>query len=72
MSAEFRVGGGLLAQAGDDLLGFVGLVVPHIARGMGFRRHRAMFVASAFCGAALVVLLFRPQGLFGEKIIDRV
>ncbi|MGA1520261.1 MAG: branched-chain amino acid ABC transporter permease, partial [Burkholderiaceae bacterium] len=21
---------------------------------------------------ALVVLLFRPQGLFGEKIIDRV
>lgn len=43
-----------VASAG--LVGFVGLVVPHIARAMGFRRHRAMFVASALAGATLVVL----------------
>lgn len=43
-----------VATAG--LVGFVGLVVPHIARGLGFRRHRSMFVASALAGATLVVL----------------
>ena len=42
--------------AAAGLVGFVGLVVPHLARAMGFRRHRGMFVASALAGAALVVL----------------
>lgn len=42
--------------AAAGLVGFVGLVVPHLARGMGFRRHRGMFSASALVGATLVVL----------------
>ena len=43
-----------VASAG--LVGFVGLVVPHIARALGFRRHRGLLVASALAGAALVML----------------
>ncbi|MBA3888968.1 MAG: iron ABC transporter permease [Gemmatimonadaceae bacterium] len=43
-----------VASAG--LVGFVGLVVPHLARALGFRHHRAVFVASALAGASLVVL----------------
>jgi iron complex transport system permease protein len=43
-----------VASAG--LVGFVGLVVPHIVRGMGERRHRPLIVASALVGAMLVVL----------------
>jgi iron complex transport system permease protein len=42
--------------AGAGLIGFVGLVVPHLARMMGARRHRPMLLASALIGAALVVL----------------
>jgi iron complex transport system permease protein len=37
------------------LVGFVGLVVPNIARGFGVVRHRPLIVASALTGAALVV-----------------
>jgi iron complex transport system permease protein len=37
------------------LVGFVGLVVPHIARACGARTHRALLPASALFGAALVV-----------------
>lgn len=37
------------------LVGFVGLVVPHLARMLGARRHRPMIVASALVGAILVV-----------------
>lgn len=37
------------------LVGFVGLVVPHIARGAGLRGHRALLPASALVGAALVI-----------------
>lgn len=37
------------------LVGFVGLIVPHIARALGMRHHRPMMVASAITGAALVV-----------------
>jgi iron complex transport system permease protein len=37
------------------LVGFVGLVVPHIARGMGLRTHRPLIVAAALIGATLVV-----------------
>ena len=42
--------------AGAGLIGFVGLVVPHLARMMGARRHRPMLVASALIGATLVVV----------------
>jgi iron complex transport system permease protein len=38
------------------LVGFVGLVVPHIVRATGVRRHRPLFVGSALTGATLVVL----------------
>jgi iron complex transport system permease protein len=38
------------------LVGFVGLVVPHIARRLGAASHRALLPASALAGAILVVL----------------
>jgi iron complex transport system permease protein len=38
------------------LIGFVGLVVPHIARRLGARGHRPLIIASALTGAFLVVL----------------
>jgi iron complex transport system permease protein len=41
--------------AAAGLIGFVGLVVPHLARMLGARRHRPMIVASALVGATLVV-----------------
>jgi iron complex transport system permease protein len=41
--------------AAAGLIGFVGLVVPHIVRAMGARRHRPLIVGSAFVGATLVV-----------------
>lgn len=41
--------------AGAGLVGFVGLVVPAIARAFGIRRARELLVASALLGAALVV-----------------
>jgi len=37
------------------LIGFVGLVVPHIARGIGLRTHRRLILAAALIGATLVV-----------------
>jgi len=37
------------------LIGFVGLVVPHIARGIGLRTHRPLILAAALIGATLVV-----------------
>jgi iron complex transport system permease protein len=37
------------------LIGFVGLVVPHIARGMGLRAHRPLVIAAGLIGATLVV-----------------
>ena len=37
------------------LIGFVGLVVPHVARALGIRAHRPLIVASALVGATLVV-----------------
>ena len=37
------------------LIGFVGLVVPHIARGMGLRTNRPLIVAAGLIGATLVV-----------------
>lgn len=42
--------------AAAGLVGFVGLVVPHIVRAAGIRRHRALLAGSAVTGAALVVL----------------
>jgi iron complex transport system permease protein len=42
--------------AAAGLVGFVGLVVPHIARRLGSRGHRELLMASALTGAFLVVL----------------
>jgi iron complex transport system permease protein len=42
-----------VATAG--LVGFVGLVVPHIVRAGGVRQHRALLVGSALAGASLVI-----------------
>jgi iron complex transport system permease protein len=50
------------------LVGFVGLVVPHLVRAAGVRRHRQLLVGSAIMGATLVVLadllgrVLRPPG----------
>ena len=41
--------------AAAGLIGFVGLVVPHIARSMGLRAHRPLILASALIAAILVV-----------------
>ncbi len=41
--------------AAAGLVGFVGLVVPHLVRAAGIRRHRPLLVAAALTGAALVV-----------------
>jgi iron complex transport system permease protein len=41
--------------AAAGLVGFVGLVVPHLARMIGARRHRPLLIASAMIGGALVV-----------------
>lgn len=42
--------------AAAGLIGFVGLVVPHLARALGARGHRAQLPAAALAGATLVVL----------------
>jgi iron complex transport system permease protein len=42
--------------AGAGLIGFVGLIVPAIARALGARNTRETIVAAALAGAALVVL----------------
>jgi iron complex transport system permease protein len=41
--------------AAAGLVGFVGLVVPHLARASGARAHRPLLLASALFGATLVV-----------------
>ena len=41
--------------AAAGLIGFVGLMVPHIVRAFGVRRHRAILTGSALVGAALLV-----------------
>lgn len=41
--------------AAAGLIGFVGLVVPHLARGLGLRTHRPLIVAAGLIGATLVV-----------------
>lgn len=41
--------------AAAGLVGFVGLVVPHIARRLGLRAHRPLIVAASLVGATLVV-----------------
>ena len=42
--------------AAAGLIGFVGLVVPHLARGAGGRGHRAIVMTSALIGATLVIV----------------
>ena len=51
--ASALVAAASVAAAG--LVGFVGLIVPHLVRRAGLRRHRALFAGSALAGAALVV-----------------
>lgn len=46
--------GATVAAAG--LIGFVGLIVPHIARAFGVRRHRRLIAGSALLGGTLVIL----------------
>jgi iron complex transport system permease protein len=41
--------------AAAGLVGFVGLVVPHLVRSFGVRRHRALICGAALVGAGLVV-----------------
>ena len=41
--------------AAAGLIGFVGLVVPHLVRSLGVRRHRALIAGAALIGAGLVV-----------------
>jgi iron complex transport system permease protein len=41
--------------AAAGLIGFVGLMVPHIVRAFGVRRHRAILAGSALVGGALLV-----------------
>jgi iron complex transport system permease protein len=45
---------GTVAAAG--LVGFIGLLVPHLVRAAGARTHRSIIGASALAGAALVVV----------------
>jgi iron complex transport system permease protein len=52
--AASLVAAATVAAAG--LVGFVGLVVPHIARRLGASTHRTVLLASALTGALLVVL----------------
>jgi iron complex transport system permease protein len=42
--------------AAAGLVGFVGLVVPHLARAAGWRTHRPLLAGSALAGALLVVV----------------
>ncbi len=41
--------------AAAGLIGFVGLVVPHVVRAAGIHRHRALITGAALSGAALVI-----------------
>jgi iron complex transport system permease protein len=41
--------------AAAGLIGFVGLMVPHIVRAFGIRRHRALLAGAALVGATLLV-----------------
>jgi iron complex transport system permease protein len=41
--------------AAAGLIGFIGLMVPHIVRAFGVRRHRALLSGAALAGAALLV-----------------
>lgn len=57
-SRRVYLAGSLLAAAtvaAAGLVGFVGLVVPHLARRAGARAHRGAILASALAGAALVI-----------------
>lgn len=53
----FLVGSWLAAAtvAAAGLIGFIGLVVPHIARALGAQRHRPLLLMSALYGAAILI-----------------
>lgn len=54
--------------AAAGLIGFVGLIVPHIVRAAGIRSHRPLVIAAGLVGASLVVgsdlaaRVIRPPG----------
>jgi iron complex transport system permease protein len=52
--AASLVAAATVAAAG--LIGFVGLVVPHLVRAAGVRRHRPLLAGSALAGATVLVL----------------
>jgi iron complex transport system permease protein len=57
-SRRFYLLAALLAAstvAAAGLIGFVGLIVPHIVRGAGIRNHRPLIIGAGFVGAALVI-----------------
>ncbi len=57
-SRRTYLGAALLAAAtvaAAGLVGFVGLIVPHIVRAAGIRRHRTLVAGGAVVGGALVV-----------------
>ena len=41
--------------AAVGLVGFVGLIVPHVVRAVGIRRHRTLLLGAAVVGATLVI-----------------
>lgn len=52
------IGGSLLVAAaisGAGLIGFVGLIVPHIVRALFGRDHRLTLIASCLCGASFLI-----------------
>ncbi|HCT56141.1 MAG TPA: ABC transporter permease, partial [Gemmatimonas aurantiaca] len=42
--------------AAAGLIGFIGLVVPNLARALGARQHRTMLLLSALYGAVLLIV----------------
>ena len=65
--------GGLGGGVGHVLARRIGLVEPRLhVLGFGALTVFAGFLLAAVLIALLAFLLVRPQGLFGEKIIDRV
>ena len=71
-AASFGRGAGFLLAAGAvsvvGLLGFVGLIVPHIARKLVGPDNRVLFPASMACGATIVVLC----DTIGRTVLDPV
>jgi len=57
------------AVAASGIIGFVGLIVPHIARRIFGADHRILIPASSICGAILLVIADAAARLLGEMPI---